>query len=53
MIFVVVLYGGLVYLLFFRFRLLPWNMFTQGITLLVGIVLLLGFLVGLLSLIHI
>jgi multidrug resistance efflux pump len=47
MIFVVVLYGGLVYLLFFRFRLLPWNMFTQGITLLVGIVLLLGFLVGL------
>jgi multidrug resistance efflux pump len=47
MIFVVILYAGLVYLLFFKFRLLPWNMLTQGITLLVGVVLLLGFLVGL------
>ena len=33
--------------MFFKFRWLPWNIFTQGVTLLVGVVILSGFLVGL------
>ena len=47
MIFVLVIYLTLVYLLFFKFQWLPWNVATKVITLLAGIVLILAFLVGL------
>jgi len=41
------LYLALVYLLFFKFKLLPWNKVSQGLVLLIGIIILTGFLVGL------
>ena len=47
MVFVLVIYLILVYLLFFKFHWLPWNVATKVITLLAGIVLVLAFLVGL------
>jgi multidrug resistance efflux pump len=47
MVIVTSLYLALVYLLFFRFRLLPWNRISQALTVLIGVVLLAGFLVGL------
>ena len=47
MVIVTVLYFALVYLLFFKFKLLPWNGLTKGLTALVGTIILTGFLVGL------
>jgi multidrug resistance efflux pump len=44
---VTVLYLVLVYLLFFKLRWLPWNKLTQGLTLLIGVIILTAFLVGL------
>jgi multidrug resistance efflux pump len=44
---VVILYVAVVYLIFFKFRVLPWNVISQGLTLLVGVIILMGFLVGL------
>jgi len=44
---VTVIYLVLVYLLFFKLQLLPWNKITQGLTVLIGVILLMGFLVGL------
>jgi len=41
------IYLALVYLLFFRFKLLPWNKLSQGLTVLIGVIILTGFLVGL------
>ena len=42
-----ILYGSVVYLIFFRFKLLPWNKLTQLGTLVVGILMLVWFFVGL------
>lgn len=47
MVIVTVIYLALVYLLFFKLQLLPWNKITQGLTVLIGVILLMGFLVGL------
>jgi multidrug resistance efflux pump len=41
------LYLALVYLLFFKFRVLPWNKVSQGLVVLIGTIILTGFLVGL------
>jgi multidrug resistance efflux pump len=41
------IYLALVYLLFFKLRLLPWNKLSQGLVVLIGVVILSGFLVGL------
>jgi RND family efflux transporter MFP subunit len=46
MLFITLTYGGFVYLVFFRFKLLPWNKLTQFLTLVVGLVLVSAFLVG-------
>jgi multidrug resistance efflux pump len=47
MVIITTLYLMLVYLLFFKFKLLPWNKISQGLTVLVGVVILSAFLVGL------
>jgi hypothetical protein len=47
MVFIIVLYVGIIYLLFFKFRLLPWNKTSQAISLVVGITIVTRFLVGL------
>ena len=47
MVIITVIYLVLVYLLFFKLRLLPWNGITQGLALLVGVVILTAFLAGL------
>ena len=47
MVIVTVLYLAVVYLLFFKFKLLPWNGLTKGLTALVGTIILTAFLVGL------
>jgi multidrug resistance efflux pump len=47
MLIVTVLYLAIIYLLFFKFRLLPWNGLTKGITTVIGVIILTGFLVGL------
>lgn len=47
MLIITTLYLALVYLLFFRFELLPWNKLTKGLTVLIGVVILSAFLVGL------
>jgi len=47
MVIITVFYLVLVYLLFFKFHLLPWNKITQGLTVLIGAVILTAFLVGL------
>ena len=47
MTFVLAIYLTLVYLLFFKFKWLPWNVATKLLTLLVGVVVLMAFLVGL------
>ena len=47
MVFIIILYVGVIYLVFFKFRLLPWNKISQAISLVVGIIIVTGFLVGL------
>lgn len=47
MVIVTVLYLAVVYLLFFKFKVMPWNGLTKGLTTLVGVIILTGFLVGL------
>jgi multidrug resistance efflux pump len=47
MVIITCLYIALVYLLFFKFRVLPWNKASQAIIVLIGTVILTGFLVGL------
>lgn len=47
MVIVTVIYLALVYLLFFKFKLLPWNGLTKALTALVGTIILTAFLVGL------
>jgi len=47
MVIITVIYLALVYLLFFKFKLLPWNGLTKGLTTLIGTIILTGFLVGL------
>ena len=41
------IYGLLVYLLCFKFRIVPWTKATQSVVVIVGVVILSGFLVGL------
>ena len=43
---IVIVYGSLVYLVFFRFKLLPWNRLTQLCTLAVGLIMAVAFLIG-------
>jgi multidrug resistance efflux pump len=43
---IALMYGGFVYLVFFKFELVPWNKLTRLITVTVGLVLCIGFLVG-------
>ncbi len=47
MVIITVLYLALIYILFFRLKLLPWNKLSQGLTTLIGVIILTGFLVGL------
>ncbi len=47
MVIIAAIYLALVYLLFFRLKLLPWNGLSQGLTVLIGVIILTGFLVGL------
>jgi multidrug resistance efflux pump len=47
MVIVTCLYLALVYLLFFKFKVLPWNKISQGLTVLIGVIILTAFLVGL------
>ncbi|MDJ0848905.1 MAG: efflux RND transporter periplasmic adaptor subunit [Myxococcota bacterium] len=47
MVAVTLLYAGLVYAVFFRFRWLPWNALSRMVVLGIGVVILAGFLVGL------
>ena len=47
MVIISLLYGLLVYLLCFKFKIIPWNKVTQYIVVLVGVIILSGFLVGL------
>lgn len=47
MVIVTILYLAVVYLLFFKFKVLPWNGLTKGLTTVVGTIILTGFLVGL------
>ncbi len=47
MVVIALLYAGLIYLVFFKLEWLPWNRLSQLISLVIGIVILSGFLVGL------
>ncbi len=47
MVFIIVFYLSIIYLVFFKFHLLPWNKVTQAVSLVVGIIIVTGFLVGL------
>ena len=47
MLIITCLYLALVYLLFFKLKVLPWNKVSQGLVVLVGTIILTGFLVGL------
>ena len=47
MLIITCIYLVLVYLLFFKLQLLPWNKISQGLVVLIGVVILSGFLVGL------
>ena len=47
MVIILCLYLSLVWLLFFKFKVLPWNKLSQWIVILAGTVILTGFLVGL------
>jgi multidrug resistance efflux pump len=47
MLIITALYLAIVYLFFFRFKWLPWNRISQFVVVLVGVVILTGFLVGL------
>ena len=46
MLIITTLYLLIVYLVFHKFKLLPWNKASQGICLVVGVIILSGFLVG-------
>jgi multidrug resistance efflux pump len=50
MVIITCLYLALIYLLFFKFKVLPWNKVSQAICLVIGVIILSGFLVGLQSL---
>ncbi len=43
---IVIVYGSFIYLVFFRFKLLPWNKVTRLPALAVGLLLCIGFLMG-------
>ncbi|MCP4044851.1 MAG: HlyD family secretion protein [Gammaproteobacteria bacterium] len=47
MVIILTLYISLIWLLFFKFKWLPWNKLTQWLCLIVGVVILSGFMVGL------
>jgi hypothetical protein len=47
MLIITALYLALVFLLFFKFKVLPWNKLSQGLVVLIGVIILTGFLVGL------
>ncbi len=47
MVIITCLYLAFVYLLFFKFKLLPWNRISQVVCMVIGVVILTGFLVGL------
>lgn len=47
MVIILTIYVSLLWLLFFKFKILPWNKATQWICLIIGVVILSGFLVGL------
>ena len=47
MIIIIVVYVVALYLIFFKFRWLPWNSWTQYSSLFIGIVVMTAFLVGL------
>ena len=47
MVLITTLYIALIWLLFFKFKWLPWNKLTQALCLIIGVVILSGFLVGL------
>ena len=47
MVIISLLYGLLVYLLCFKFEIVPWNKVTQYLVVLIGVIILSGFLVGL------
>ena len=47
MVIITCIYLVLVYLLFFKLKLLPWNKISQGLVVLIGVIILSGFLVGL------
>jgi len=47
MVLILVLYVALIWLLFFKFKWLPWNSLTQWACIIIGTVILSGFLVGL------
>lgn len=47
MVIITVLYLLCVYLIFHKYKLLPWNKVSKGISLLLGVIILSGFLVGL------
>jgi multidrug resistance efflux pump len=44
---IVIVYGSFIYLVFFRFKLLPWNRTSQFVLMVVGLVMTIGFLIGL------
>ena len=44
---IAIVYGSFIYLVYFKFKLLPWNRLNQFILLVIGIVLSTGFLIGL------
>ncbi len=47
MLIITALYLALVYLLFFKFKVLPWNKISQELAVLIGVIILTLFLVGL------
>ncbi len=47
MVIIAILYCCLVYLVFFKWKLLPWNTVTKAISLILGVIILTAFLVGL------
>jgi len=51
MLIITALYLALVYLLFFKFKVLPWNKISQELAVLIGVIILTLFLVGLQGLI--
>ena len=47
MVIITTLYLALVWLLFFKLKWLPWNKLSQALSLVIGVVIITGFLVGL------